>query len=447
MRWIVLLGIVVFVMALVVVPVGVTAQNSAQTGIQVGVVVQGADGQPQTFCISLEGESPNGIDALVATGLDVVLETGSLGSAVCNIAGDGCTPPGESCFCQCEGGEECAYWAYFRLGESGNWQYSPVGASSYPLADGAVDGWWWRDGSDPDTQSLPVVPFDEICGAQSGFPRTVTDGLEREVTIEAPPQRIASVTLGSDEILLELVGPGRLLGVTHFAGDSDISNIAEQLDDVLRTDLYGDPELLITLDADLVILSSYNNPAALDQMLDADVPVFALAEFNTLDDIRNNIRLLGLATGEEARAEEIVAEMDARLDDIQARVADQNPVRVLYYEPGGISYGAGSTIDEMITLAGGINVVAEADLGAYPMLDAEFILFADPDVVLLGGWFSGDDDPLASFTGDPVLGLLRAVENDRIYVVNDAHMSTVSQYIVLGVEDIARALYPNAFAG
>ena len=70
-------------------------------------------------------------------------------------------------------------------------------------------------------------------------------------------------------------------------------------------------------------------------------------------------------------------------------------MRVLYYEPGGITYGPGSTVDEIITLAGGINVVSEADLGAYPLVNAEYVLAADPDVILLGGWFAGMPDPLA----------------------------------------------------
>ena len=125
-----------------------------------------------------------------------------------------------------------------------------------------------------------------------------------------PPQQIASVTLGSDEILLDLVGPDRLLGVTYFATDPTISNIADQLDGIAHTDLSGNPEYLISLEADLVILAGYNDPAALDQLQDADVPVFVLADFNTMDDIRANIRLLGQVTGEEERAEAMITDMD-----------------------------------------------------------------------------------------------------------------------------------------
>jgi iron complex transport system substrate-binding protein len=354
----------------------------------------------------------------------------------------GCTPPEESCFCQCEGGDTCAYWAYFHLGGQGNWQYSTAGAESYPVTSGAVEGWWWRVGSV--SAALPVIPFDTICG--DSFPRTVIDGLGQEVVIEAPPLRIASVTLGSDEILLDLVGPERLLGVSYFAKDPAVSNITDRLAGIEYSDLSGNPERLISLDADLVVMAKYNDPAALDQLLDADVPVFVLADFNTIDDIRANIRLLGQATGTEARAEAMIKRMETQLAAVQAKVADLEPVRVLYYEPGGVTYGPGSTVDEIITLAGGINVIAEAEMGPYPLISAEYVLTTDPDVILLGAWFSEVDDPLTWFTGDPVFGTLRAVQNGRVYAISDAHMTNVSQYIVLGVEDVARALYPQVFS-
>ena len=436
------IGVVVLaVMWVLVAPVMAQDGGGVSPPIQVGEVIQGADGLPQTFCVTLSGENPTGLDAIQATGLDILTSSGPQGTLVCRVDQTGCTPPGESCFCQCEGGDTCAYWSYFHLGDQGNWQYSITGAANSPVTQGAVEGWWWRVGDS--SAALPAVSFDSICGAT--FPRTVGDGLGREVVIPSPPQRIASVTLGSDEILLDLVGPGRLLGVSYFAKDPAISNISDRLDGIQYTDLSGNPERLISVDADLVIMAKYNDPAALNQLLEADVPVFVLADFNSIDDIRANIRLLGQVTGTEVRAEAMINQMDAKLAAIHEKVKDQTPVRVLYYEPGGVTYGPGSTVDEIIRLAGGINVIGEANLGAYPLISAEYVLTLDPDVILLGAGFAGTDDPLAWFTDDPVFSGLRAVKNGRVYVMSDAHMTNVSQYVTLGVEDVARALYPEAF--
>ena len=63
--------------------------------------------------------------------------------------------------------------------------------------------------------------------AQDGeWPRALVDGLGTEVTIAAPPQRIASVSLASDEVLLSLVEPERIAAVTAFGQDPAISNVA-----------------------------------------------------------------------------------------------------------------------------------------------------------------------------------------------------------------------------
>ncbi len=417
------------------------AQDDPDT-IGVGVIVQGPDGLPQTYCLALP-PGATGLDALEATGLPLASEQGPLGATVCRIGDTGCTPPGEHCFCQCMGGPGCAYWTYFGL-ENGAWQYRISGPVRVTLEDGAVEGWWWRDDAQPGAPP-PVTPFEVLCPIEPLFPRTVTDGAGRTITLDAPPEQIASVSLGADEILLPLVGPERLAGVSYMAANPTISNVAGALDGVARADLIGDPELLISLDADLVILTAYNNPAALDQLLDADVPLFLLDDFNTLDDIRANIRLLGEVTRTEIRAEALIAQMDARLEAVAQAVAGQAPVRALYYEPGGITYGAGSTVDQIITLAGGVNVVAEADLGPYPLIDAEFVIAADPDVILLGGWYAEQGDPLATLLADPAFAGLRAVREGRVVPIVDAHMTNVSHHIAAGVEDVARALYPDAF--
>lgn len=430
------------VICLFIIPSGVTAQES--DGVRVGVVVQGSGGVPVSFCVTLSTPEPTGWDALQATGLNILADIGPMGTTVCKIGATGCAPPEQNCFCACMGGDSCAYWSYFQLGESGTWQYSDQGPATHHLVAGDVEGWWWRDSaatSDP----LPPISFDEICGTTSGFPRTVVDGLGRVVTISASPQRIASVSLAADEMLLDLVGADRLLGVSLFASDPAISNIADRLEDIEYTNLIGNPEVLISLDADLVVLSTYNNPAAIDQLLDSNISVFVLSGFESLDDIRTNLRTLGSVTGTEMRAEELIADMDAALENVQRAVSELSPVRVLYYEPGGITYGPGSSVDEIITLAGGINVVAESDLGSYPLINPEYVIAADPDVILLGGWFSGETNPLQWIRQDPVLGSLRAVQTGHVYPITDAHLTAVSHYVVRGVEEVAALLYPDAF--
>jgi ABC-type Fe3+-hydroxamate transport system substrate-binding protein len=66
-------------------------------------------------------------------------------------------------------------------------------------------------------------------------------------------------------------------------------------------------------------------------------------------------------------------------------------------------------------------------------------------VILLGAGFTVEGDSLAWFTSDPAFSGLRAVQSGRVVAINDAHLAAVSHYVALGVEDVARALYPEAF--
>src|SRR5690606_26634832 len=144
---------------------------------------------PQTFCVALE-PGATGLDALLATGLPLESETGPLGSTVCRIGETGCAPPGEHCFCQCMGGPGCAYSTYFGL-RNGALPYRLSGPALVTLEDEAVEGWWWRDDAS-NAAPPPALPYEALCPSAPPFPRTVTDGLGREVTLDAPPQRIAS---------------------------------------------------------------------------------------------------------------------------------------------------------------------------------------------------------------------------------------------------------------
>ena len=109
-----------------------------------GLVIHFGDGSTQTRCVSFTEQSITGEQVLQRSGLSVTLNYNlGFGGAVCSINNQGCVFPAPDCecFCQCRGAS-CEYWAYFHLTPAG-WEYSSVGASSYLVTDGAVEGWSW----------------------------------------------------------------------------------------------------------------------------------------------------------------------------------------------------------------------------------------------------------------------------------------------------------------
>ncbi len=133
----------------------------AQSPNQAALVIRYGDGQVATHCVTFTEPQITGYDVLVRAGLDVTIDAGGMGAAVCAIQGTGC--PATNCFCQCQGAE-CQYWSYWHQVD-GIWQYSPGGASIYPVTHGAIEGWSWGPGSVTEAIAPPAVSFDAVCNA------------------------------------------------------------------------------------------------------------------------------------------------------------------------------------------------------------------------------------------------------------------------------------------
>ncbi len=271
------------------------------------------------------------------------------------------------------------------------------------------------------------------------FSASAVDGLGNEVTLNAKPQRIVSMTLGTDEILLDLVGPERLIAVTYLAADATTSNIAErpelaQIPNVIQPN--PSPEQIIALEPDLVFVATFTDSTMIQQLRDAGLPVFAVGFFSSIEAMQQNILTIGDLVGEPEKAAAMVDEMNARLQAIAEAVAGKEKPSVLYLASDGWVAGSGTTVDDIIVRAGGVN--AAADLVDWNQVSEEVIIQMDPDYVILSPYVTGEE-----FINNPVFANLKAVQQGHVMAISDAYMSATSQYIVRGVEEVARFLYPE----
>lgn len=144
---------------------GVNQTAARPLTYQAGLVVQFDNDQVQTYCVNFDSETISGLQLLQSiSSLQVIYDATStgMGAGVCKINQKGCTFPIEDCFCQCQG-LTCTYWSYWHLKPDNTWDYSQLGASSFILANGAVDGWRWGDGTVSSAQPPPVFTLNEIC--------------------------------------------------------------------------------------------------------------------------------------------------------------------------------------------------------------------------------------------------------------------------------------------
>lgn len=280
-------------------------------------------------------------------------------------------------------------------------------------------------------------------------------GWGANVSAEAPPlhsapvkkpQRIVSMTLGSDEILLSLVDPRRIVAVTYLSVDPKISHVAAAAE-AIPYKVHLDLERVVALEPDLVLVASYTSADFVKQLIDAKLPVMKLELFTSIEGIKQNILTLGRAVGEEARARAMVEEMARRIAEIKRRVA-ASPKRpgVLTYGPTGSTAGRETTFDEMVTLAGGRNLAAESGIVGHVNISVERLVMIDPETIILSSWNPEAPGFEQMFLNDPALKRLSALRSKQVYAIPEKYLTTVSQYIVEGAEKMARLVHPELFA-
>ena len=129
-----------------------------------GLVIQFENGRIESRCLTFAEAEISGIDLLLSSGLEVVLDSSrGMGVAVCQIEGVGCAYPAQTCFCQCMGSGLCRYWNYYyRDPGQSTWTYSALGATLRTVRPGAEEAWVWGDGSTP---PAPDLSFEALCAS------------------------------------------------------------------------------------------------------------------------------------------------------------------------------------------------------------------------------------------------------------------------------------------
>jgi iron complex transport system substrate-binding protein len=273
--------------------------------------------------------------------------------------------------------------------------------------------------------------------APGGFPKALVDPLGKMATLPSPPQRIVSIALSGDELLLELVPPERLVGLTYLIDDPATTPSAPLAPAAAARVTEENPERLLSLQPSFVVTADYTRAEAIVLMEAAGIPVLDLGTLMNLDDVLRAIATLGNAVGEPARAEALEASLRARIQAVQDRPRPAHTPRVLLWE-SGYSYGRGTMQDDLIRRAGGVDAASEAGQHGPVALTEEAAVVFDPDVVVVPTEDLAPRGRDVSLLGTaPVWRVVRAVQQGRVYGIPRAWMGSVSHHAVKALEALA----------
>ncbi|MFI6789806.1 ABC transporter substrate-binding protein [Nonomuraea sp. NPDC050383] len=302
---------------------------------------------------------------------------------------------------------------------------------------------------------------------QAGFPVTI-ENCGRKLTFDKPPAKVVTGYQPALETLLALGLGDRIAGRTNFSESAFLpgqKELYDKIPEVSDTIMLPQKEVMLAQGADFVLdnamagFDSAGGYATVDELNAAGTPVYILGgwcspeqvlEF-TIDKTFADLRDLGAIFGVPDRADKLISELQGELADVRKRVAGRTPVKVLATDGGKgpvNAYGGAGLTHQMITLAGGVNVLADVK-GDYTEVSAEKISAAQPDAVLVSDYATlrGEKTPSSPAKAAEAFAIARnsPAAKDNRFLALPVSAQHPGYRNILAVTEIARFLHPNAF--
>ncbi len=217
----------------------------------------------------------------------------------------------------------------------------------------------------------------------------------------APPERIVSMGLCTDQLLLLLAERRRIASLSLWSRDPHMSYLRDEVGDLPLNN--ASIEEVVRFEPDLVITSQFAAWDTAKMLRQLGYDVRQVPQAKSIAGVYELLRLVGGWTGGEAAAEEIIAGMRARLRRIEKDYAHRPAKSVIVYSPNGFTIGADTLENDIFIHAGYRNLAADMGIEGFQTLSLEKLIAADPDVLQIDRNLSRPDSMATAFLGHPVL--------------------------------------------
>jgi len=272
-------------------------------------------------------------------------------------------------------------------------------------------------------------------------------------SLDAFPNKIISLAPSTTEIVFALGLDDKVVAVSNYCdypynfsawiAAGNMSSIGD----------FSDPnmEVIASLEPDLIIATAGVQGPTIGTLRDLGYKVLVLNP-PSIDGVMQNIELIGNATGKNAEATALIANINSRINAVVNTVAGASKPKVYYevwYDPTSLwTAGAKAWQNELIEKAGGINIFNDQDID-YFQSSAEAVIERNPDVILLPEEGMGKGDPfwgnLTAVKERPGWDSISAVQNDRLCTVDSNTIARAGPRVADIIEDLAEAFHPELF--
>ena len=317
------------------------------------------------------------------------------------------------------------------------------------------------------TKMLAFVLGLALCvGCLGNVVANASGEVQSQVQIPDTPQRIVVFPLFAEEMLLEMIGPDRIVYVGHeYWENGEAYSPTMALTEHIPGRYWNmcDVDMILDLKPDLVILEEdflRDYDFIFPELVEANIAFLFLKPPETIEDIMNTLVMLGEVVGAPEKAAQMVQNIEAALaqiTEIVARIPEEKRVRAIYcgtwihYEDNEEPSYIPNNFPLIARAAGVIN--ASGSDTYYEAISNERLVEWNPDLIAIvpvyydtdGSFYDVGDDfiewSIASLLDNPTLSTITAIENRNVHPLRLSY----SQFIVLSVMDLARLAYPHLF--
>ena len=270
------------------------------------------------------------------------------------------------------------------------------------------------------------------------------EGSETGVMQDKEPQRIICATPGIAEIVFTLGCGDKVIGVSQFSTyPPQVKNKA-----VIGGVIDSNHEKILAMEPDLFLTQGEHQSMA--AFCREHGIRFLSVKIETLEDIPNAVLFLGKTLSVQDKAVALASSIREDLAAVRKKLKRRKKRTVflsLSHTPGDwtgiMTTGKGTFLNELIEIAGGVNIFADAP-GRYPQISKEALIKRHPEIIIEISALSSGQQRLLKKDWEQ-LSVLEAVKNHRMFFLTDDYLLIPGVRIARSAERFARIIHPEAF--
>lgn len=234
-----------------------------------------------------------------------------------------------------------------------------------------------------------------------------------------------------------------------IAADTQSTDIEGLPKDIEYFDLMTpDIEKLIELKPDVVFASTMSIVEGNDPfkpLKDLGICVIYIPSSNSIEAIYEDTIFIADVIQVHEKGQKIVDDMQAKIDEFKEKSASIENKKTVYFEiaaaPYMYSFGKGVFLNEMIEIIGAENALGNQE--SWIAVSEETILAANPDVIITNvNYVENPTDEILSRNG---WENITAIKKKQVYYVDNMASSLPNQNIIIALEQMAKAIYPDVY--